>query len=78
MKTNKLENLIVKLNRIKDKYKVPLPKKALSELAVLCPNRKLPEDFFYLNSICRTDFFNFFDFFNFERNDGVARTSVKN
>ncbi len=73
---NRLKSIISRLNDIDDQYKQPLPIESLSALSNICPTSILPQDFSILNKICRCDFFQFFDFYNFDSEGGVIRETL--
>lgn len=75
MKNNTIKSLIYRLEKITDKYKQPLPLKALNNIKNLTPFVKLPNDFVILNSICRCDFFSIFELYNFENEEGVVKNT---
>jgi hypothetical protein len=65
MINSKLQSIMGRLSNIDDTYKRPLSMESLYNIKNSL-NITLPEDFIFLNKICRCDFFNFFDFYNFD------------
>lgn len=75
MLNNKIHLIEKKLNQISDEYQCPLKDTTINFIEKTL-DLKISLDFKIMNSICRSDYFSFFEFFNFENKEGIIEETL--